>query len=258
MLEQITGLPTSVNQSYVSGLTLPCSVCTDGTYIYWGEKESGKIGRAKLDGTEVNKEFITGLKRPHGLIVYEGHIYVADEVEEKIFRYTAAGTEKATLVEGVKKAKGIGINEGLLYWCQSDTAGSGTIGRSKLDGTEGNHKFVEGCHSPQGTIGFVDGWMYWAEQETDCIARATYAGGNVDHEFITGQSDPVMGGSDGTFIYWANFNANATCRAAPNGSLVSMKFTTGGSGTQEGKPDGGGNIWWANQTGGTIGRGILP
>lgn len=252
----------SRTQSLITGMLAPCCVTTDGTFVYWGTKETNNIGCAKIDGTEINQELIKECARPHAILVHEGFIYWAQETGNTIGRATLAIEGGKPVVSGVNHAfisgcnapKGIGFNEGFIFWTNH---GGGTIGRATLAGTEVNQSFISGCESPQGTIAFIEAHMFWAEQSKNSIARATTAGGSVEHEYIKGCNNPVMGGTDGKYIYWSNFNSNTIARALPNGTEVNQSLLTECNGPQEGQPDALGHLWWANQTGNNIGRATL-
>ena len=57
---------TGVNQSFITGATVPYGVAVDSNFVYWTNINAGTIGRANLDGTGANQNFITGARRPGG------------------------------------------------------------------------------------------------------------------------------------------------------------------------------------------------
>src|SRR6516165_7156003 len=95
---------TDVNQTFITGASLPGMILVYRGYLYWTNvvplrNGAGTIGRARLNGTDVNERFITGASLPVGI--------------------TAAG--------------------GYLYWANN---GTGTIGRARLNGTDVNQRFI--------------------------------------------------------------------------------------------------------------------
>ena len=58
----------------------------DDTYVYWANWSTGKIGRAKLDGSEPNQEWISGASGLHGVAVDGTYVYWANFNTDKIGR----------------------------------------------------------------------------------------------------------------------------------------------------------------------------
>jgi hypothetical protein len=53
----------------------PCGLALNGPHIFWGNAETGTIGRANLDGSEAELEFISGVGYPVSLAIQAGHLY---------------------------------------------------------------------------------------------------------------------------------------------------------------------------------------
>ena len=87
-----TGSVGRFNQNYPSGGTLrfhpervglDSGVAVDSTYIYWTDLETGRIGRATLDGTNVNPNFIPPSRLPAAVAVNGRFIYWTDQIVRK-------------------------------------------------------------------------------------------------------------------------------------------------------------------------------
>jgi uncharacterized repeat protein (TIGR01451 family) len=94
-------------------------LATDGTYVYWAEREVGSIGRAKLNCSEPQPDFITGLSSVEDLAVDEDHIYWTEPGTNAIGRADIDGNSasvKASFITGADRPKGIAVGCGHLYW----------------------------------------------------------------------------------------------------------------------------------------------
>ena len=70
-----------MNQNFITGCVNPSGVAIDGSHIYWGNVNSGTIGRADLDGQNVNQNFITGAYFPMAVAVDGSHVYWANSFQ---------------------------------------------------------------------------------------------------------------------------------------------------------------------------------
>ena len=62
-------------------------------YVYWGDFQNGRIGRAANDGTDVNDSFIAEAGAgPDAVAVDAGHVYWADQTGESIGRANIDGS----------------------------------------------------------------------------------------------------------------------------------------------------------------------
>jgi hypothetical protein len=110
-------------------------LATDGTYVYWAEREAGAIGRAKLDCTGTPEPaFITGLPEIEDLAVDEGHIYWTEPTEGAIGRADIEGhpgSVETQFIVGAERPKGIAVGCGHLYWTEP---GDEVIGKTHFLG----------------------------------------------------------------------------------------------------------------------------
>ncbi len=97
-------------------------------------------------------------------------------------------------------------------------------------------------------------YVYWANLDTNTIARANLDGTGVNQRFITGASSPVGVALDAAHVYWANNGTIA--RANLDGTGVNQRFITGAS-SPEGVAVDATHVYWANFNTGTIARANL-
>ena len=109
---------------------------------------------------------------------------------------TTAGQTTATLAaNGIRPPAGASITLAgtgaavavrHIYWAN---AGTNTIGRADLDGSNPNQSFITGASSPIGVA--VDAeHIYWVNDDNGTIGRAGLDGSNVNQSFITGAYFP--------------------------------------------------------------------
>jgi virginiamycin B lyase len=98
--------------------------------------------------------------------------------------------------------------------------------------------------------------IYWANQNSNSIGRASVDGTSVDQSFITGASQPGGVAIDGSHVYWTNFNSSEIGRANLNGTGANQNFVTSAGGPNGVAVDGS-HIYWANGATNAIGRANL-
>jgi virginiamycin B lyase len=230
--------------------------------IYWGNFDTGTIGRAELDGTGANQGFITGAGSPSGMAVNYTHIYwVSSRDNGTIGRANLDGTgANPTFITGAGNPTGLAIDGAHIYWANNVSAGS--IGRANLDGSGANTSFVSGASFPTGVA--VDGThIYWANYNPRGIGRANLDGSGALASFIPVSTTSQLGGVavNATHIFWADLGGIVPSmapigRANIDGTGADPNFITGAT-----NPDGlavnGSHIHWANSGGNTIGRANL-
>jgi hypothetical protein len=168
------------------------------------------------------------------------------------------------LVDGIAYPNGLTAHGEYLYW--TDTFDN-AIGRSKLDGTDVQKKFItEGAAFPVG-ISVQGRYIYFANNGTFAISRARLDGSKVDKEFINVGGAPGMPNglaTDANYIYWSTLT-NTIARAKLDGTGMNLKFITD-TGVQSetvlsplpyGLVVSGQYIYWANQADGAVGRAKL-
>lgn len=187
----------------------PEGLAVDGTHLFWGEFNTGAIGRAGFDGSDPDSSFITGGRNPFGVAVGNGHVYWANVNENTIGRANLDGTDVGVAVEGEH-----------IYWVNDETS----IGRANLEGGEVDESFI----SAPGSIAIaVDAHhIYRTDNSTGSIERANLDGTDVEPSFITGASSPQSVAVDANHIYWGNYTPGTIGRANLDGTDVEEEFIT--------------------------------
>lgn len=180
---------TGVDDNFITGVSKPDSVAVNGTSIYWATLP-GPIGRANLDGSNVNKNFVTQAIQPCGIALDSGHLYWADEVlaEARIGRASLDGfaVEPEFVNIGAAFPCGVAVNSASIFWADLGFIGPGTrIGRAdKTTGKGVDVSFISGAAAPCGITLDTSSRLYWANAETNTIARANTDGTEVNESFI--------------------------------------------------------------------------
>jgi hypothetical protein len=169
----------------VAGLIAPAA----SGFVYWGNRESGNIGRANLDGSASNPALIrlppSDGASPCGLAVDATHIYWADINNDKIGRANLDGTGvDANFIDSSGTGDepcGLAIDGTYLYW--SNKFSPGGVGRALLNGT-GAQQLVAATDGACGVA--VDGaHVYWGDLRTPAsVGRADLDGSNPDPGFL--------------------------------------------------------------------------
>ena len=147
-------------EELVSGLSIPIGIALDlaGDKMYWAERGgdnlTGKIKRAKLDGSDIETLIVSGNPAAIALDVTGGKMYWTDDVpppaKDTIQRANLDGTDVEELVtEGLDGPLGIALDvaEGKMYWAAYWT---GKIQRANLDGSRVEDLVTEPRSFPNG------------------------------------------------------------------------------------------------------------
>ena len=174
-------------------------------YVYWGDFQNGRIGRAANDGTEVNDSFVAEAgKGPDAVAVDAGHVYWADQTGESIGRANIDGSGvEDNFITGVGEATGLAVTGSSIYW----SANEGSVGRAAINGTGKSVDFISAPALPCG-VAVDSGHVYWADIDNfgapSYIGRAGLDGNNVEDHFVTipGTSFPCGVAVNAANIYW--------------------------------------------------------
>jgi hypothetical protein len=123
-----------------------------GAFVYWADTQNQRIGRAENDGSGVNDAFVQTGELPFA----------------------------------------VAVNSANIFWTEPGIFGGGTrIGRANTNtGTGADPSFIGDAKTPCGITAFGS-QIYWANSETNSIARANSDGTAVNQSFIaTGANQP--------------------------------------------------------------------
>lgn len=245
-------LPRRVMTIALAGaLTITCAGSADA-YVFWTNRDSGTIGRAKSNGQGVDQSYIKARGTLYGVAVNDDYVYWSDRKAGTIGRASRNGNAiKRKLVTGLNSPHGIAVDSDYIYWADS---GTDSIGRANLDGTGANPSFIAGTNGASDIA--VDGhYLYWTN--SGGIGRANLDGTAPDLDFLSTLAYGVA--VDSQHIYWARFSYGPTRggvgRSKLNGTGIEKKFVSvrkiypGGVAVDDA------HIWWDEQTG--IGRSSL-
>jgi streptogramin lyase len=182
---------SEVNNSFITGITKPSGLAVNATSIFWSTL-GGQIGKASISGTGVNPNLVTGPVEPCGLALDSGHVYwgdIATGTPAYIGRAGLDGSSKQltyVTIPGTAYPCGVAVNSANIFWTEPGIFGGGTrIGRANTNtGTGADPSFIGDAKEPCG-IAVFGSQLYWANAETDTIARANSDGTAVDQSFIT-------------------------------------------------------------------------
>jgi virginiamycin B lyase len=239
-------------------------------YVYWSDPLNGRIGRARLDGTEVNDSYLPDLGEPLGItVINEGtnkYIFWTDrgelDVDGKpqvgkgtIGRANLDGTDvKADCLKDLTNPRSIAVDPNFIYWTMPGITSHEEFLR---DGDVGRADLACPVSVPPPLItSFASGDI--AVNSSHIYMSATTA---FDNGFIrrfkldgTGQEDvvsipdveaPFGLALDGTHLYWTDLDHNMIGRSDLAGSDPSEQpdFI---SATRPGDPARGGeHLYWS-------------
>jgi alpha-tubulin suppressor-like RCC1 family protein len=217
---------SAVNQSFITGQSLPFGLAVDGNFIYWANGGSNRIARANLDGSSTNQNFINTGSCGDGVALDAARIYWGGFCSNAVGRANLDGSSpNLGFVTGAAGPNGVAVDSGHIYWANDSST---TIGRANLDGSSPTQIFITGLGTPTGVA--VDGnYVYWSDRGTNTIGRANLDGSSPNKNFITGASTPWGVTVDGGHIYWSNGGTGTIGRANLDGSGRNQSFITGAS-----------------------------
>lgn len=205
-------------------------------YIYWANQGTvgdpgATIGRANLDGSGVDQSFVAGTSAPCGVAVNDTHIYwgtrpgLAGTETGSIGRANLSGTSvtNSLVANPIQNPCGVALSRTHVYWVQHTSLGGG--GRAGLNGENPNSGFF-GLHAEEypSEVAVHSTDVFWStfglEAGTGSIGRAIP--GSVPDPFFI----PPGGVADNV----------------GNAMGVAVNDT---------------HIFWANATGGSIGRATI-
>jgi hypothetical protein len=233
-------------------------VSSADAFIYWGDYQNGRIGRAANDGSNIDPNFITAASSPAGVAVTSTHIYWANYATDTIGRASIDGTgvDDEFIVE-IDAPQGVAVNSSSIFWTSFD---QDAVGRADIDGSDISAKLVSGIEEPCG-IAIDSGHIFWSGAG-GTIGRSTLSGGSPKPDFVIDTGGGVLCGVavNSTSIYWVTTNtgfifpgANIGRAKVSDGSEVDNSIIGDAVG-----PCGiaifGSQLYWANYATNTIGR----
>ena len=166
-------------------------------------------------------------------------------------------------IRGAIGPSAITVDDRHVYWINAD---GGSIGRAKLNGTQGRPKLHQRgrlCLRPRHRRRSI----YWTRGQTistdASIARASLNGSDVERNFIQFDdparfSTPAELQVQGGYIYWANaYKTSSIGRARIDGSEVDQTFIRGGLRNPFGLAVDDTHIYWTNRGTRSISRAKL-
>src|SRR4051794_39273781 len=149
------------------------------------------------------------------------------------------GNDENVLFVAAYMPRAIAVDRGHLYWA----TGSGSIGRSNIDGGNTNNLFIRGASTPI-AVAVDSQHIYWTNSATGTIGRANLDGSGVNQSFISGAGTPEGIAVDAQHIYWGDDSTRQIARADIDGSNVQPAFIRGVDGPRGIAVDGE-HVYWA-------------
>ena len=240
--EERLSIPVSFDNSIYAGEKgfshpLPITV-GQHLWMYWADVYSGKIQRAKLDGSGV-EDVVTRQPQPYGIALdsSSGKIYWADVKTGNIQRANLDGSEVEHLILGLDRPFGVAldVDAGKMYWTTGGIAievgrvgewwieepRPGGIQRANLDGS-----LVENLSTFESWLGGIAldtsaRKMYWTDIDKETIRRANLDGSGIEDLVTEGEwLDLVALDVAGGKMYWADRALGKIQRANLDGSEI--------------------------------------
>jgi len=187
----LTSLAVTPILSSTDGIAGPRGIAIDGNNnrMFWADNSTKKIQRSTLTGTGITDIVSTGLVSP-GYVAYDlygGKLYFADNGVgmKKIMRCNFDGSNLEDVVTSLNQVWGIAFNylDNNIYWIDSgiDKIQKGNVNTLPVTKTD----VVTGLTgNPRGiVINAAGSLIYWTDNLTQDISRATTSGGSVTQLF---------------------------------------------------------------------------
>ena len=234
-----------------AALTMLLATSADA-FVYWANRDSETIGRAKTNGKGVDQSYIKARTSVYGVAVDDDHVYWTDRRGGGIGRASRDGsTIKRKFVTGLSSPHGIAVDDHYMYWANS---GTDSIGRAALDGSGVDPSFIPDAKGAVEVA--VDGhYVYWTNSAG--IGRASLDGTGANTSFISTLAYGVA--VDSRHLYWGFFGYGPTRggvgRAKLDGSGIKKKFVSVRRIYPHDVAVDDAHVWWVEQGG--IGRSSL-
>jgi hypothetical protein len=132
----------------------------DGTWVYYGQTNTGFVGRVRPDGSDDTPRFINvgpganGQNGVLGLAVAGTKLFIAQNQGLSSANTDGSGFARNTVdTGGSAQVYGLATDSRYLYYTMP---GRGTIGRANLDGSAPNNSFITGAGVPTGIVSVPD------------------------------------------------------------------------------------------------------
>ena len=227
-------------------------------FVYWGDYQNNRIGRADNDGSGVNPSFIQTGNQPVAVAVDAGHIYWVNSGSESIGRADIDGSGvDNSFITGIKEPNGLAVNATSIFW--STTVGP--IGRADINGTNVNKSFITKASLPCG-LAVDSGHLWWVDDRLSesSIGRAGLDGSFVQPNFAEiGTAFPCGLVVNSANVYWSDVSLFAAGSLigrvdVATGKAVDQSFIAGGSAPCGIALDTESHLFWANAGTDTIAR----
>jgi virginiamycin B lyase len=205
---------------WIPSVSNGCGVAVDAGHIYWTTRD-GRIGRARLDGSEVERDFIVLSEGwACGVAVDSSHVYWASNSSGKLGRASLDGSEVQPnwMSPGAGHGCGIAVNATTVFWA-TDTG----VYRSPLSGgppTPLTTATKENCGIAVNAV-----HAYWAAGD-GYIERDLLSGGPPT-PVVQAPLGPCGVALDSKHLYWANSHSDSVGRANLDGSGAEPRFIVG-------------------------------
>ena len=215
---------------WISWLVLLAAGPLFGAELFFSERDTGQISRARPDGSSV-QEVLSGLDSPQKLYVDDvnRHLYWVESGARIVARSSLTGNDPVILVENLGGVTSVALDlpNGKLYWVSA----WGNIGRANLDGS-GEETLIAGLGAPQDlALDLTTGKMYWGNLNEGKLQRSNLDGTQIE-DLATGVSPSgVTLDLAAQKIYWSDQNSDKIVWADIDGTnAVDLIFVTNPNG----------------------------